>query len=461
VTHSLRGQLLAWVLLPLALAVAIDAAITWREADRTATEIQDRLLLGSARMIAEQLGYEDNVFLHPIPPAALELFQSGQADHVFYRVTTESGQLLTGAADLPMPEPRAAEAAPTYFDADMRGNRVHVVAVRQPVIGAFGGASVIVEVAQTPRGHDALRQGLWRRSIGEQLLILLLTAVMVLFGLRQGLRPVLRLRDAVLARSAGALEPLPGDGVPAELAPLLDALNDYVDRLTAYTNAQKVFIENAAHQLRTPLTLLSTQVSFAKRTENPQAREESLDAIRQSLQRTIRVVNQLLTLSSAQSQAGGRQGFEPVSLVGVVQRTLEGMASQAEAKDIDLGLESDGTILNVDAHPLMLQEIVLNLLDNAIRYTQRGGVVTARVASSGQIVELSIEDNGPGIDVANRERAFERFVRLDERASSGSGLGLAIVRELALRHGASVDMGPGQNGRGLKVTVAFQGRAPD
>lgn len=283
VPHSLRAQLLGWVLLPLATAVAIDATITWRNADRTATVVQDRLLLGSARMIAEQLRFEDGAFQHAIPPAALELFQSGGIDRVYYRVTTASGQLLAGTSELAAPASAAGAEQPMFFDAALRGEPVRAVGLQQPVIGAPDGRSVAVQVAQTRRGLEALRRSLWQHTVGEQVLILILASGLILFGLHRGLMPLLRLRDVVLARSAGTLEPLAFDGVPVELSPLVVALNDYVRRLQTYTGAQRIFIENAAHQLRTPLTLLSTQVNFATRTTDPKAREESLAAIRDSL----------------------------------------------------------------------------------------------------------------------------------------------------------------------------------
>ena len=457
-THSLRSQLLGWVLLPLATAVAIDATITWRNADRSATVVQDRLLLGSARIIAEQLRYEDGAFQHPIPPAALELFQSGGVDRIYYSVTTASGQLLTGSHELDLLA-LGGGTQPLFFDATLREEPVRAVGLQQPVIGSPDGKPVTVEVAQTLHGHHALRQGLWRHTVAEQVLILFLAAVLILFGLRRGLMPLLRLRDVVLARSAGALEPLALDDVPTELAPLVIALNDYVHRLQQYTGAQRIFIENAAHQLRTPLTLLSTQVSFATRTADPQARQESLAAVRQSLQQTIRLVNQLLTLSAAQARVDNRRDFRPVALDVLVQQALEDLASLAQAKAIDLGFETDPQTAPIEVHPVMLRELVVNLLDNAIRYTPEGGVVTARITTRPHALELSIEDNGPGIAAADRERVFDRFFRVEDQDSRGSGLGLAIVREFAQQLGASVTLSEGRNGCGLTATVAFIRRA--
>lgn len=167
------------------------------------------------------------------------------------------------------------------------------------------------------------------------------------------------------------------------------------------------------------------------------------------------MVNQLLTLTAAQAHVEGRRDFESMALDALVQQALEGLASLAHAKSIDLGFETDRQAPPIEGHRVMVQEIVMNLLDNAIRYTPAGGVVTARIAARPDGVELAIEDNGPGIAAPERERVFDRFFRLKDQDSSGSGLGLAIVREFAQRLGASVKLGDGKDGRGLTATVLF------
>jgi two-component system sensor histidine kinase TctE len=455
VVHSLRARLLAWVMLPLAGAVAVDAWISHRNASDTASVMQDRLLLGSARVVAEQLQFEDGVFQDHIPPAALELFQTGAIDHIYYRVTTDTGQLVTGYGELATPAASLQAETPHFFDSRMRGAPVRAVAFLQPVVGDTGAQSVLVEIAQTMRGHAQLTRSLWLQAIVQQLVILALATVLILFGLRQGLQPLLRLRDAVLAREPGTLQPLEFKAIPVELAPLVVAINEYARQLDLYNVAQRVFVQDAAHQLRTPFTLLNTQLSYAMRTADPVGHAESLGAIRQTVQQAVHLVNQLLTLSAAEAQRPDEDTGLPTRLDAVVQRALEDLAAQAQTKGIDLGFEMTGATPTVQGHPVALREIVLNLVDNAIRYTQPGGVVTTRIRVLPEHVELVVEDNGPGIPVAHRERVFERFYRINDPDSNGCGLGLPIVREFALRMGARVRLLTPPGGRGVAMTVTF------
>jgi two-component system sensor histidine kinase TctE len=455
VTRSLRAGLLAWVMLPLAGAVAVDGWIGWRDAQRTALAVQDRLLLGSARIVAEQMHFEDGAFQDDIPPAALELFQARDSDQIFYRVNASDGRLITGYAEFNPPKLALRNEEPRFFDTVVQGQPVRAVAYMQPVVGAPGIQAVIVQMAQTPHGRNAFALELWSQAMLQQVLILTLTAALILLGLRQGLRPLLRLRDAVLAREPGALQPLEQGELSVELAPLVVAINDYARRLDQFAGAQRVFIQNAAHQLRTPFTLLTTQLSYALRADDAQGRDESLRAIRGTVQQTVRLVNQLLTLSAAEADAHAASAASVSALDGIVQRVLEDLAGLAQARGIDLGFEGEPRTPCVIGDPVALREIVMNLVDNAIRYTPPGGIVTTRLRRESMRVMLTVEDNGPGIPEALRERVFERFFRVNDGDSGGSGLGMPIVREFANRVGASVALRTPDSGHGLAVDVAF------
>lgn len=467
--RSLRAGLLAWVMLPLVGAVAVDGWIGWRDAQRTALAVQDRLLLGSARIVAEQMHFEDGAFQDHIPPAALELFEArisdqsadqsatqSEPDQIFYRVNASDGRLITGYAELEPPTLSLRVEEPRFFDTVVRGKPVRAVAYMQPVVGVPGIPAVIVEMAQTPHGRNAFAMELWSQSMLQQLLILTLTAALILLGLRQGLRPLLRLRDAVLARAPGALQPLEQGELSVELAPLVVAINDYARRLDQFAGAQRVFIQNAAHQLRTPFTLLTTQLSYALRADDAQGRDESLRAIRDTVAQTVRLVNQLLTLSAAEVDARAASADSAIALDGIVQSVLEDLAGHAQARNIDLGFESQAPTPHVIGHPVALREIVTNLVDNAIRYTPHGGIVTTSLRRDDARVVLTVEDNGPGIPEALRERVFERFFRVNDGDSGGSGLGMPIVREFASRVGASVTLRTPDSGKGLAVDVAFE-----
>ncbi len=454
---SLRRQLLAWVLFPLVGAVAVDAWLSFNTAVDAASEVQDRLLLGSARMIAEQISFEDGSFQHQIPPAALELFQSEESDRIFYRVTTGSGQLLSGYADLPNPVRGLVAETPYFFFTVMRDKPVRVVAMLQSVIGNPSALPVTVEVAQTTNAHTRLTNRLWLQSLKQQLLILALVSVFIMFGLNRGLAPLRALRNLLNARAPGTLQPVVFTSMPAELTPLVDALNDYIRRLEAHANAQNVFIQNAAHQLRTPLAVLTTQISDAQRADSDASRRASLAAARQTLLHAVRLVNQLLMLSAADALQPWSDDDVSThcNLAAIVQAALENLAAQAHAKHIDLGFESGGPLPLVQARAVAVREIVMNLVDNAIRYTPQAGVVTVRIATTASKATLEVEDSGIGIPPSSWERVFERFYRIDDRNTDGSGLGLAIVREFAAKAGARVWLATPKTGAGLLVSVEF------
>ena len=418
---SLRLQLAAWLAVPLAFLVAVNTWLSSREASATATAVQDRMLLGAIRIIAEQTYYRSGELHVEVPPAALELFESASRDRVYYRVVSPRGALLLGYPELASPlQPLAAEEF-THFDATMRGEPVRVAALAHPVIGAPQPETMLIEVAQTLRSHRELAAQIWEQAILHQLIMLALAVALLWLGLSFGLRPLIRLRDAVVERRPGALEPLAADVVPQELAPLVAAL-----------------------------AVLNTQVSFALGSSDAAAREDALRAIRDGVRDSIRLVNQLLTLFMAEAAAQGTQGQAEVDLAEVVKRVLEESAAAAQSKGIDLGFEQRGGAL-VRGTPSMLHELVANLVDNAIRYTPRGGVVTAAIEGAAERVTLRIEDNGPGIPAEHRERVFERFYRLHDDGSGGSGLGLPIA---AASH-ARVELSVPPRGNGLVVSVMF------
>jgi two-component system sensor histidine kinase TctE len=458
--NSLRAQLLAWLLVPLALYAVSSAWFTYGNARETATVIQDRLLLGSARMIAEQVHYDDDAPRVVIPPAALELFQSSADDRVFYRIASASGSLLAGYAELPLPAVPVEIEESVHFDAVFRGEPVRIVAFAQPLFAAPEKGPLLIEVAQTLHSHMALTWQIWAHTVRQQLLVLALAVLMVLIGLHRGMLPILQLRDRVQRRRPGALVPIDVTPVPHELTPLVHAINDYVTRLDDYVSAHSRFVANASHQLHTPLTLLNTQVNYGLRSNDVAGKDDALRAIHEGVRQGIRVVNQLLTLSTAEAAIGHALRQHDVELTDVVKQVLEESATVAQAKNIDLGFEHHGGVAVVKAMPAMLHELVANLVDNALRYTPSGGVVTAIVEARGKATILRIADNGPGVPIEERERVFERFYRLRQDRSDGCGLGLPIVREIAIASGATVGLSDAPSGSGLVVTVMFPVQAP-
>ncbi|RWB19057.1 sensor histidine kinase [Mesorhizobium sp.] len=441
---SLRLQLLAWVVLPLAALVTVNLWTSQRNALATADLVTDRMLVGSARAIAEQVAMADGVLDATIPPAAIEMFDTGDRDSVYYRVETANGRLLTGYPDLPeAPQSRSIEAS--YRDHPLR-----LATLSHAVIGAGADSPIEVTVGVTLAGHDAMVRRLWFSAFAQQLALVAIAGVFVLLGLRRGLAPLIRLRDAVRSPERSDLDPVEVPGAQSEIRPLIDALNAYMERVRAQMAAQRRFIANAAHQLRTPLALLSTQASYALRESAADQRQEALIALQASSGRLARLAEQLLTLSRAEP-GSRRPRADRIDLTEAARQVLETHAPKAIERNIDLGLDETGPV-PVIGDGTMLREMIVNLVDNALRYTPAGGTVTVKLVAIEREGVLTVTDTGPGIPAEEREQVFERFYRIAGATEEGSGLGLAIVREVVENAGGSVALGDVAGG-GLKVEV--------
>ena len=293
---SLRARLLLWLLVPLGVAAILNISFANWEARKTATMVQDRMLLGSARIIAQQIRYDEGLLEVAIPPAALELFQSADQDRVYYRIASGRGVLLSGYAELPPPPSTLRPEESLYFSTIVRDQPVRVVAYAQPVFAAPEEGPVVIEVAQTYEGHQRMIQQILATSLHQDFWMLALVAVLVWIALRGGLKGILRLRDEVRDRTPGSLEPLDLGPVPKEILPLVEAINSYVQRLDHQMALRSRFITNASHQLRTPFTILQTQVNFGLNSHDLLQKDEALRAIFKEVRHGSRLVNQLLSL---------------------------------------------------------------------------------------------------------------------------------------------------------------------
>lgn len=451
---SLRLQLLRWLLLPLAGLVAVNVFTSWRQASATADLVTDRTLDASVRAIAEDVRIDRGVIDAIIPPVALEMFDTGHRDRVFYRVDTAAGRLLTGYPDLPLPEPPPKASAPVHFTGSYRGNDLRLAALSYPLVGATDGARVTVVVGVTLAGHAAMVRELWVGNFGQQLILLVAAGVLVVIGLGRGLAPLMRLREAVMEKGRDDLSPLPDHAVQSELRPLVAALNTYMGRVAGQMAAQRRFVANAAHQLRTPLALLSTQVAFARRTGEAVERAEALAGAEESTRRLARLAAQLLTLSRAEP-GSRRPRDEDIDLAQSARQVLEGLAHLAVERDIDLGLDVNAPAVT-RGDGAMMREAVVNLVENALRYTPKGGTVTVTVDGTGGEAVLMVEDSGPGIPPEDRDKVFERFYRVAGTPGEGSGIGLSIVREVVDGAGGTLSLGTAAAG-GLRVEMRLPG----
>jgi two-component system sensor histidine kinase TctE len=269
------------------------------------------------------------------------------------------------------------------------------------------------------------------------------------------LRPLASLRAEIESRSHRDLSAVSEAQAPRELQPLIRAMNDLLARLSAVLGAQQRFIADAAHQLRTPLAGIKTQTELALRNSPSHEVEATLRQLHTATEQTTRLVNQLLSLARAEPGAKHQHAIEPLDLAALARECTMEWVPRALERDIDLGFDGSEAAVTIDGNAFLLKEMLNNVLDNALRYTQRGGQVTVRVVPENGLARLSVEDTGPGIPERERERVFERFYRVLGTGSDGCGLGLAIVREIAHGHGAGITLGSGPHGVGTSVQIAF------
>ncbi|MDN8000862.1 sensor histidine kinase [Burkholderia multivorans] len=447
--HSLRGRLLWWLLLPLAVFVLIAAAMAYDAARRTADLVQDSTLVASARTIGEDIEWRNGLPVADVPPAALEIFESPSRDSVFYKVIDSDGRLLAGNPALDVVARHGAE--PVAYDTTLDGTRLRAVAYDRQLYDEGQVDTVTVVVAKTTRSRNAMVATIWRPQLVRLALMLVLAVALVYLGLTFELRPLMKLKDDVADRGPMELEPIRPERLQHELRPIVDAINQCIARLNTHTATQRRFIADAAHQLRTPIAVLDTQIQYAQqRGHDDRALASVLDSMQRSSRKMADVTDKLLLLAHAEATPSTLL-TQRVDLATLVSSVLEETIVLAQRRDIDLGAEL-GERLDVAGSGSLLSALVTNLVDNAVRYTQPGGCVTVAARRDGDTVVLDVIDDGPGIPAEARPHVFKRFYRVSSD-TEGSGLGLAIVSEIAQAHGGSATLAPGPGNRGVVVTV--------
>ncbi|WP_277187766.1 sensor histidine kinase [Caballeronia sp. BR00000012568055] len=446
-TLSLRSRLLLWLMVPLAPFVIATALTAYDAARHTADYLQDGTLLSSARTIIEDVQWIDGRLAVAVQPAALEIFESPSQDRVFYKVIAQDGRLLAGSNDLAVPP--EGKGRPFFFDCHFDGMPIRAVVYSRQLFNDGKSDTVTVVVGKTQGSRQAMLDRMWRPLLLCECLMLFLVAALVPLGLAVELKPLMQLKNDVAGREPMQLEPMHAVGLPRELQPIVDAINQCIAQLKLHSETQRQFVADAAHQLCTPLALLDTQIQYAVRICEGAACADALNGARRSTGKMKTMTHQLLLL--AQAESAPQRSDTQTDLAAVVASVLSELVVAAQARDIDLGAECDDHMYVTGDAPIFAA-LIANLVDNAIRYTQRGGRVTASVNREDAWVVLRVIDNGPGIAAELLAHVFERF-RRGATLVEGSGLGLSIVRKIAQRHGGSVVLGSGSDGRGLTVTV--------
>jgi two-component system sensor histidine kinase TctE len=452
---TLRHQLLISLLAPIVLVTLVSAVVTYYYAFNFATLAYDYSLFDSALDISRQIRITEGELRVDLPRAALDMLESDKHDRIYYMVNDSKGAFVSGHQGLPLPSEEAPPGKPVYYDGSYRGSPVRIAALYSLVAGALNQDPILILVGETLNKRHALANEILLSMLLPELLLIALVGGLVWYGVERGLRPLAALQREIGSRSHRDLSPLPEQNAPGEVRSLIRAMNDLLARLSGALSAQQRFIADAAHQLRTPLAGLKTQTELALRQNELGEVRHTLTQLNTATGQTTHLVNQLLSLARAEPGADRAPALQPLNLDDLARDTTTEWVPRALGCNIDLGYDGTAGAATIEGDALLIKEMLGNLLDNAIRYTQRGGQVTVRVAAGADKVLLSVEDNGPGIPPPERERVFERFHRVLGTGADGCGLGLAIVREIAQSHNADTRLEAGANGCGTLVTIAF------
>lgn len=435
---SLRRTLFAVLLACVLLGGLAQALMTWRTAQAAVNAAFDRSLYGAIRAIDVNVSTESGGLGVELTYVLFEFFELTASGPVHYRIATEDGLVEIGSPDLPMPAQRLPDRVPHFATVDYGGSPTRVAtyvrSINEPLAGSQE-RRLVIQVAEALASRAEFSRQFIIDAMTRDVLLALLGGFMVALAVNWSLRPLQQLRRDVQARAPDDLSPVDTARVPADVLPLVEAMNQHVMRHRELLAKQRRFLDDASHQLRTPLATLLTQLGFAQRERDNDVVRNTLGSMRQQLQHTIRQTNQMLALARADTFA---LTARPSDLVALARALTRHWWPAARGRDIDLGFEAEGAARPVPVQPELIEEALSNLIDNALRHAPAGGQVTVKVEHLPQRVVLHVSDSGPGIPDAELPQMGLRFHRASNAVGQGSGLGLAIVASIAERHGGQL-----------------------
>ena len=394
-----------------------------------------------------------------IRAAGMQVLRSDRLDRLYFTVRDAAGNVIAGETQLTAVAGALRAGMPMLQNGNVGEEPVRVAAL-QIVDPRNVAANLTVEVAETLNKRKALTEAMRTQAVAlPQVLVLVVAILLIVYGYTYVLRPMQQLRALIDKRGSNDLSPLDPDSAPHDLRPLIESINGLMDRLALSVAAQRRFIADAAHQLRTPLAGIKSQTERALVERDPAAVRAALRQLAAGTEHATELANRLLTLA----RAGTPLTAPPtdVDLMGVVRDTIAEHLPQALERRHDLGYEGPPSDMRciVRGDALLLREMLSNLVDNALRYSPHGGAITVSIDRDGGTgsYALAVSDTGPGIPADERERVFEPFYRCADVVAPGTGLGLAIVRTIALAHGASVSLASVAGTQGLRVVIGFPG----
>lgn len=454
---SLQRRLFGWLLLPLLVVLPLLGVALYQQVQSSAQSWLDDSLEDTALTLAGQIDLRGGELRIDVSATMDRALRFDRQDDIFYLVLSPRGEALQGDAGLaevqPRPQPQASGQV-YYGDVKLRGRELRLVQ-----LGRDCGEGVCqILVAETLRKRDALQSEIAGLVALNGIGLALLLALAGWWAIRQGLAPLTDLSAELERRDLHRLTPLTAR-LPRELVPLQAAFNRLFERLSRAAGAQREFLADAAHQLRTPLTSLQTEIELAMLEPHDHRVDPLLERLRQRVVRSARLAQQLLSLARAEDRSV--DVGQALDLRDIATESGQDWAHRALPSGMDLGFElAEAPALG---HAFLLREALENLIHNAVSYAGAGARITVRCGTSADGPWLEVEDNGPGIPPAERPAAMQRFRRGEKAAGTGSGLGLAIAADIAARHGGRLELLDAHGGPGLRARLslpALPGPAP-
>lgn len=445
---SIQRRLLWFLLPPLAVLMLAGVYANYRAATAFVESAYDQRLGDTAMALAGSVVKEGRQLR--VDPGTLPT--AHRADHLVasrYAIVNVRGELLGGSGEIPAAAP-SLTANPTFADAVVAGERLRVASYRATVADQVAIISVAESSAQRAVPGRFILASTWLMDFIQ----LDVTLLIVWLGVHFGLKPLLSLRRQIEAGSPRLLTHLDATTVPGEVKPLVEALNMLFDVLAEAARSQRRFVADTAHQLRTPIAGLLGNLELLMKETAAASLQPRLQALHVGMENLARSANQLLALARADPSTSFAEQFDNVDLKALAGRMVDINVDRALDAGLDLGVEAEA--VTVRGNVRLLEDLLGNLVDNAIHYTPRGGRVTVRVGLRNARPSVEVEDDGPGIPEDQRGRVRERFYRMPGSSGHGCGLGLAIVSEIAEAHGAQFILEAGAAGVGTRARVLFR-----
>ena len=444
-TTSIHRRLLILLLPPLALLMVAGGFADYRASMVFMRNAYDQSLADAAFAQAALIKVIDGKLYAqpPAPPAP----RANRGEKFYYAIWGPDHLLVAGNPQLPAAS--SGESNLSFADAWLGSHRIRVVTYRV----ATAAGTAMVNVAETTNRREAARHFILTSTWLMDFVLVDGTLLLVWIGVRYGLKPLLAVRSQIESRSPRELRPLDTSGVPAEVRPLVDALNALFEVLREAALAQRQFVADAAHQLRTPIAGLVGHLELLTQDPSAAGLASRLAVLRDGMGRVAHSANQLLALARAEPSANLTDQLQNTELVPLVERVIERNVDRSVKARLDLGAELRAA--SVAGNAWLIEDLLGNLVDNALNYTAAGGHVTVRCGGGSSEAYLEVEDDGPGIPEGERSRVRQRFYRLPGSQGHGCGLGLAIVEEIARLHRAVVSIDTGAGGHGTRIRVQF------